>query len=295
MSKSIIKLVDDLPVKNLTTRLLEAVDAVAPGDYRNLVGFEKSIKVITGETDEALVQQIGERAYKLYNDRSQGYQRAVWLYQTVESINGPLAAAALANKVGEKINFLGFLNKITPKADKAQTIDFSVKLVVELVAFCQINGLPGDSIGDFVKSLTSYRDEALIRMATLICVDGLLPLGPDYLNKLLNLLDTSKPSDLTASDSFSKVKSMIPGGSPDGQLGFIQKSMGSVKDWMTGFTQKNDLTPNKVLGSLKGFLDVADDRLDYVAAFIDLTTDYYEHTGIQSVNRSLIQRAVNEI
>ena len=35
--------------------------------------------------------------------------------------------------------------------------------------------------------------------------------------------------------------------------------------------------------------------LHFVAAFIDETTDYYEHTGIQSVARSLIERAVNEI
>ena len=40
---------------------------------------------------------------------------------------------------------------------------------------------------------------------------------------------------------------------------------------------------------------MTDDRLDYVAAFLDLTTNYYEHTGIQSVARSLIQRTVNEI
>jgi len=40
---------------------------------------------------------------------------------------------------------LGF-KPITPKADKAQTIDLSLKLVAELVAFCQINGIPGDSI-----------------------------------------------------------------------------------------------------------------------------------------------------
>ena len=71
--------------------------------------------------------------------------------------------------------------------------------------------------------------------------------------------------------------------------------MGSVKDWMAGFTNQHALTPTKVLGGLKGFLDVADDRLDYVAAFLDLTTNYFEHTGTQSVARSLIERAVNEI
>ena len=291
----IFQLVDQLPENNLTTKALHALDFVAPGQWRNLVGWENTIKVITGETDQALIQKIGERAIALYNDRSQGYQRAVWLYQTAESSSNALGAAALANKVGERFHVLSLLSKVTPKADKAQSIDFSVKLVVELVAFCQRNGLPGDSIGDFVKSVTHYKDEALIRMAALICFDGLLPLGPDYLSKLLGLLGQSNPASLEQSETFQRVKSLVPGGEPKGQFGFIQQSMNSVQTWMSDFTTQHNLNPTTILASLKGFLDVADDRLDYVAAFLDLTTNYYEHTGIQSVARSLIERAVNEV
>jgi hypothetical protein len=291
----IFKLVDSLPENNLTVKALQALDFVAPGQWRNLVGFDKSIKVITGETDEALIQKIGERAVRLYNDRSQGYQRAIWLYHTVESLSNTLGAAALANKVGERFQILSLLSKITPKSNKAQSIDFGVKLVVELVAFCQINGLPGDSLGDFVKSLTHYKDEALIRMAALICFDGLIPLGPDYLNKLVTMLGGTGATDLEQNETFGRVKSMIPGGQTKEQLGLIQKSIGSVGSWMENFTSQHALTQGKVLSGLKSFLDVTDDRLDYVAAFIDLTLNYYEHTGTQTVARSLIQRAVNEI
>jgi hypothetical protein len=291
----IFKLVDQLPENNLTVKMLHAVDFFAGGKYRNLVGFENSIKVITGETDQELIQKIGERAIKLFNDRSQGYQRAIWLYHTSESMSNALASAALANKVGESFHILSLLSKVTPKSDKAQSIDFSIKLVVELVAFCQINGLPGDSIGDFVKSLTHYSNEALTRMVALICVDGLLPLGPDYLSKLINVLDTSGPKQLEENTTFQRVRSLIPGGETTKQLGFIQQSMKSVHDWMADFTTKHDLSQTSVLGKLKGFLDATDNRLDYVAAFLDLTTNYYEHTGTQTVARSLIERAVNEV
>jgi hypothetical protein len=291
----IFKLVDSLPENNLTTKSLHALDFVAPGQWRNLVGFENTIKVITGEADQALIQKIGERAIALYNDRSQGYQRAVWLYQTAESTSNALGSAALANKVGERFHILSLLSKVTPKADKAQSIDFSVKLVVELVAFCMRNGLPGDSLGDFVKSLTHYKDEALIRMAALICFDGLLPLGPDYLSKLIDMLGQSGPAQLEENPTYKRVHSLLPGGVTKDKLGFIQKSMGSVQSWMASFTTGHNLTPATIVANLKTFLDVTDDRLDYVAAFLDLTTNYYEHTGIQSVARSLIERAVNEV
>jgi hypothetical protein len=295
-SKPIQTLVDELPESNLTTRMLAALDFVAPGQYHNLVGFEKTIRTLTGTKDDARVQKIGERAIALYNDRSQGYQRALWLYQTTESMNNVLATAALANKVGEKFRLLSLLAKVTPKADTSQTIDFCVKLVVEGVAYCLINGLPGDSTKDFVKALAhSYKNEALIRMAALICIDGLLPLGPDYLGKVVNLIHHTGATQLAGNSTFQKVSSLIPGGDAAAKLGFMQQSVGAVKDWMTSFTSQHALSQSKILGSLKGFLEVSDDRLDYVAALVDVTTNYFEHTGIQTVARSLVDRAVNEI
>jgi hypothetical protein len=295
MSKPIFRLIDSLPENNLTVKMLKALDFIAPGQWTNLVGFEHTIKVVSGETDQAMIQKIGERAIALYNDKKQGYQRAVWLYQTVESMSNVLGFTALMNKVGEKIRLLHFLNRITPKADKAQGIDFSVKLVTELLAYTAINGIPGDSVGDFVKGLTNYKNEALMRMVALMTVDGLVPLGPDYLGKAVGFLQKDGASALESNDTFQRVKAAIPGGSTVEQLGLIQKTVSSVTDWMQSFTKSHDLTADKVLSSLKHFIEISDDRLDFVAAMIDETTDYYEHTGIQSVARSLIERAVNEI
>lgn len=295
MSKPIYKLVDSLPENNLTVKALKALDFVAPGQWKNLVGFEHTVRVISGENDQAMVQKIGERAIALYNDKKQGYQRAVWLYQTVESMSNVLGFTALMNKVGEKVGLLHFLNRITPKADRAQGIDFSVKLVTELLAYTSINGIPGDSVGDFVKGLTNYKDEALMRMVALMAFDGLIPLGPDYVSKALSFLQQGGTSALEQNESYQRVKSAIPGGGTVEQLGLIQKSVGSVAEWMNSFTKQHDLTAPKVLGQLKHFIDISDDRLDFVAAFLDETTDYYEHTGIQSVARSLVERAVNEV
>ncbi|HTU18335.1 MAG TPA: hypothetical protein VMG10_09780 [Gemmataceae bacterium] len=52
---------------------------------------------------------------------------------------------------------------------------------------------------------------------------------------------------------------------------------------------------DKIAGTMKGFLTGIEGKLDYMAAFLDMTTNYYEHTGAQSVARSLITRAVGEI
>ena len=272
-----------------------ALDFVVPGQWHNLVGFENTIREVTGEDDEDIIQQVGERAIVLFNDKSEGYRRALWLYQSIDRAGSALGTAAMANKIGEDISFLGFLNKLTPKADQAQTIDLVMKLVVELVSFCQINGIPGDSIGDFLASLADYGGESIMRMAALVCFDGLIPLGPDFISKGLETIENLTPSQLEHNRSFNAVGEMVPGDDSHSKLGFIGESFASVSGWMGNFVAERDLTPQSVISSLQGYVDIADDKLDYVAAFLDMTTNYYEHTGIQTLARRLVERAIDEI
>lgn len=296
MSKPIFELVDNLPTNNVTVMMLKSLDFVVPGQWNNLVGFENTIREVTAETDQDMIQQIGDRAIWLYNDKSQGYQKAMWLYQTVDRADSALGTAALANKVGNKIPLLGgLLTRVTPNPDKAQALDLCIKLVVELVAFCQINGIPGDSIGDFVNSLADYSGESLMRMAALICVDGLIPLGPDFILKAQSTLSNSSTQDLDSNSTFKEVQDLIPGNNTSSQLNFIGESFDSVKGWMADFVADKNLTPERVFNQFQGFMEFSEDKLDYVAAFLDMTTNYYEHTGTQTLARRLIERAVAEI
>ncbi|MEL6440694.1 MAG: hypothetical protein AAFQ80_15735 [Cyanobacteria bacterium J06621_8] len=296
MSESIFELVDNLPQNNVTTMMLKSLDSIVPGEWENTVGFVETIRKVTGETDDELIQQIGDRAVWLYNDKSQGYRRAMWLYQTVDRADKALGSAALANKVGNKIPLVGgLLTKITPNPDKAQALDLAIKLVVELVAFCQINGIPGDSIGDFVGALGDYSGESLMRMAALVCVDGLIPLGPDFLLKVQSTLGGIAPKELESNSTFKGVSELIPGGNARGKLDFIGDSFGSVQGWMADLVSNKNLSPQKVMHNLQGFLQFSDDKLDYVAAFIDVSTNYFEHTGTQTLARRLIERAFDEI
>jgi len=295
VSKPIYEIVDNLPTKNMTISALKSLDFVVPGEWENLVGFENTIRAITGEDDEEVIQEIGDRAVYLFNDRSQGYQRALWIYQTIDSTGTALGTAALANKVGEKIPLLGFLNRLTPKADKAQTIDLSIKVVGELIGFCQINGLPGDSIGDFVAALGDYGGASIMRMAALVCFDGLIPLGPDFIMGVQSTLERLTPNELEHSGSFKGIQDAIPGDDSQSKLSFIGESFESVKGWMSDFVTDRGVTPEQIANNLQSFIEFSDDKLDYLAAFLDMSTNYYEHTGIQSLARSLIERAAGEI
>ena len=294
MSKKIYEIVDQLPKGGLTVMALKSLDSIVPGQWDNLVGFDHTIKTITGETDPAMVQAIGERAVALFNDKSQGYQRALWLYESVDSASGMLGTAAMANRIGQD-TFLGFLGKITPKPVKAQTLDLSVKLVTELVAFCQINGLPGDSVGDFLAALGDYGGESLMRMAALVCFDGVIPLGASFTEQTLSMIQGLQPSELEHNQTFKGVKKQIPGGNAQGQLAFITESFESTRGWMDHFVTSKGITQSGLVKNLTKFVEVSEDKLDYLGAFLDMTVKYYSHTGIQTLSRRLIERAVAEL
>jgi hypothetical protein len=295
MSKPIYQVIDQLPAKNMTTRLLHALDWVAPGEWKNLVGFENTIKAISGETDQALVQKIGERAIQLYNDKTQGYQRALWLYQSVDTLQGMIGWVEMAQKVGQNVNLLSFMSKLTPKVETTAAVDLGVKLVTEITAFCYLNGIPGDSTADFVKSLSDFRDDALIRMAALICFDGFLPLGPGFLSGALGMLQKAGATELEKNERFKQVQSMLPGKSTAENLGFISQGLQAVENWIHTFVSARSISMEKIVGGLKGFMEGIEGKLQFVSAFLDMTTNYYSHTGTQTVARSLISRAMSEI
>jgi hypothetical protein len=289
MSKSIIHLVDELPNDNMTVKVLKALDTVVPGKWNNLVGFDNTIRAITGETKPKTIDKIRERAESLYNDPKQSYQSVVKLYQTIDKADIAMGTAALANKIGEQINFFSFLKNITPKADVTQSIDLLLKTTVEIIAFSKLNNISQPNPKEFVNSLTSYyQDSSLMRMGALVCLDGVLPLGPDFIAKIQNLATGSNPSLIAQNQVFSAVQNFIPGTNTSDKLGFMFQGFNLTQGWMSNFISKSGITRQSILNNLRNFIQIADNNLDFVSAFLDQTTNYYEHTGIQTVARSLI-------
>ncbi len=296
MSKSIEQLVDSLPTEGLTIRVLGLLDQITPGQWQNVTGFDNTIRLVTGESDPDMVSQIRNRAIQLYGDNSQGYQRAITIYQTVDNVDAALGAAVMAHRVGEKIRLLSFLERLTPPQEKSQALNLAMKLVAEAVGFCYTNGFPGDGISDFMSAVGSYEKENLIRMSAIVTFDGLVPLGPDFAAKMMDQVRNLDVSDIEESAFFQKAKGILPGGGAAGAaLSYVTSAVGSMESYVGEFTGKYGITLDGVLGGLRTFVDFSGDKLDYAAALLAMSTNYVEHTGTQSVARSLIERAVGEI
>ncbi|MGE0084642.1 MAG: hypothetical protein AB7S75_09490 [Desulfococcaceae bacterium] len=293
--ESIADLVNQLPSSGVTVLSLKSLDFIVPGGWNNYTNFDEMLKAVTHETDDAFLQSVKKRAIDLYNDKSQGYKSAMQIYSRVDTADKALGAAALTDKLSEKFSLLSFMKYLTPKADTAQAIDLVLKMISELLAFTKINGIPGDSFSDFLGALKDYSGESKIRMAGLICFDGLIPLGPDFVNYGMKTLGSLSSSQLSGNKTFNAISEYIPGGDADSKLAFIRSGFDAVKDWMSGFISQNNLSSDKVVSNLKKYVDVSDDKLDYLAAFLDVFTSYFQHTGTQTLAVRLIERAVNEV
>lgn len=295
MSNSIVELVNELPQGGLTVRVLKALDFVAPGTWYPAEDFDSFIQSVTGVSDRATRDHIRDRAVALYNDKDQPYAFCTRLYRTIDKTDGAIGAAAMANKVGEKIKLLSLLNKLTPKADTLQAFDLVMKIAVELVVFCKLNRVTPDP-RTFANAVASdYSGPALARMATLVCIDGLLPLGPEFINKVEGILNGASTSEAANNQAFKAVSGFIPGGGDSDKLSFVKAGFGSITGWMQGLVERTNLNPSTILSRVGSFIDAADGKMDFVAAFLDQTTNYFEYTGIQTVAIRVIQDAYEDV
>ena len=212
MTESIHTLLQSLPETSLTTRVLGALDYLAPGEWQNVTSFEKMVELVTGETDPAVVQAVGEKALQLWFDESTGYQRAASVFKLVDSESTFAGAASMASLAGSQFELLSFLKDVTPKPDTVQAIDAGMKFAAELTAFCLMNGLPGDSIGEFVHPLVSAGKEDAMSLSAWIVLDVVLPLGPDGLSKLIGAVQSVTESEFAQSRVFRLVADHLPGG-----------------------------------------------------------------------------------
>lgn len=280
-----------LPAQNLTVRLLKLTSQWVDDEWENVTDLATLIRKVTGETKESDLQAIGERAMRLYADPNEHYQRAVRVYRLVDDVDKLIGGASLVDQVAQRFSFLGFLDRLVPKPEKMQAVDAGAKLAAELVAFTSVNGLPGDSVSDFARSLANSAHEDRLRLVCWVVAEGVLPFGPDCVQLLIDRVGSASASDLQHSAIFGKIAPLLPG---DAQA-LVVRTLEGIGDWAGALMKKQQLTQASVGASLRSILDVGEGSFDVLGAAIDVGTNYFEHTGTQSVARQIVKRAYGEI
>jgi hypothetical protein len=90
---------------------------------------------------------------------------------------------------------------------------------------------------------------------------------------------------------FGKIAGFFPGAAVP--VDFIKRGFGATSGWLGGLASGIDR--GMIVDHLRNFIEVSDNKLDYLGAFLDVTTNYYSHTGTQSVASRVIERAAGEV
>jgi len=292
----VIASLEQLPTDGLTVSALRSLDFVVPGEWDNVTSFDALVAQVSGSDKPGLAAQVRAKALAMeQSDPSWG--RALQVYQLVDSVDQLAAATAAVGKVSDLFGGLGFLDKFTPKPETTQALDAGAKLVAELLAFAQLNGMPTDAeaIARFVVALSDYGKYDLMRISAWVVFDGLLPLGPNFVSTISGTFRDLADSGLSEHGALSSMLDQIPGDSNDAKRAFVVSAIDQTGEWINGFVADKGLTQEKVMGQLKGTLSIAEGSMDVVAVAIDASTAYTAHTGTQTVARQLARQAMEEL
>ncbi len=282
-----------LPADGVTVAVLKAMDSVVPGEWVNVRDYDEMVRRATGESAPQIVAQIRGRALELWASEPK-YKQALTVFTTIDSLDKIAAGAAVANKVGDLFGGLDFLKSVTPKPETTQAIDAGLKLTGELVGFGLLQGMPEltfDGIARFVVALADYGRADLMRIASWVALDGMLPLGPSFMSKITEQVTSLANDQLSGNGAFEQLGDKLPGESVEDKRAFVVQAVQSTEEWVNKFIEEKQLTPERVKASLGSALSVAEGGIDYVAAAVDATTSYFSHTGVQTVSRVLAEHA----
>jgi hypothetical protein len=295
MSVTVLERLERLPRRNLTVLALKGISTLVPGGWRNQTSATELISDVLGSDDPELIQQVRVRADELSRARHEGYRRALSLYDAVNRSQKAAGGLRVLANVAGALPLVKRVASLTPASETLQAVDLSLKVAAEMLAFTQVNGLPGDSFAAFSSSLNEYTGEARVRMAALVCFDALLPLGDQALHRLDGLLGKVGSRQLHQLPAYAGMASLLPGRGEAAHLGFLRRGVDHWLGWADGFVGELGLNSQRAVRALEGTLGPWHGGMEQLATFLDAFTDTYAHTGVQAVARRLVERAAAEI
>lgn len=284
-------LLTDATPKAQTVFILEAMDFIIKDGYINPSNIQQYIRHVLGQISNEDVAKVEQIINGWLADDNQPYRRTLTFYRIAEHAGTAMGSATLAKQLGEDFSFLSSLNNISPRTEHTQMADFLIKFGCEIMASLSLQGLPTDvqSIGNQV---SHFKNETAVRMATLIAIDGLLPLGPNFVQKISDTLQNGGQNSLFSQISVDKIQPLLGNNQSVQQI--WQKSVdifNQSQQSITQFLAQKGITQASVSQQLNSVINFSADKVDYVSAYMDMTTNYIYHSGSLTVLRKMIENA----
>jgi len=143
--------------------------------------------------------------------------------------------------------------------------------------------------------LVNNAKEDIMRISAWLALDCVIPLGPHYLGMMMDGIKQISTSDLSGNSMFQSLKQYLPGNSDDDRKALLHANLDASGQFLTDFAQSKEMTQQSMFDKVRHYVEISEDKLDYVGAILDMTVHYFGHTGVQTAARRLVVRAYNEL
>jgi hypothetical protein len=86
-----------------------------------------------------------------------------------------------------------------------------------------------------------------MRMVVLVCIDGILPLGPDCLTKVHEIVAGIDAGVISQNPVFLGIQDKLPGNTTSDRMDFLKQCFAAIEGWMNGFIEKTGITRKRFL------------------------------------------------
>ncbi len=281
----------DLMLKSLagdrvTPAALGLLEPITPGQWRNPTSLLQLV-MNEGATEQS-APAIAERAEAVFA-ASTRLQDALSIWHALDDRDPELSAEASGVPVGS------LLDKVEAPTTKEAAIDAAMKLVGELLAMASLADVDPESLAMPDGVLAALGEAASaddVRLAAWIAIDGVLTLGDGFMETIGAACEDHQA--VIESPVFERIADAIPGESVEQKCAHAFSFLEAAAPLINQFVSSHSLTQDAVQSAFANALAVEASSSN-IAALLESTTDYFAHTGLQSVARVAAYEAYNQL
>ena len=132
------------------------------------------------------------------------------------------------------------------------------------------------------------------RWTAFVGLDCVPLVGPNLMGKPMTTINGLDASSLAGNKLFAAVARRLPG-DVAARRARVKQNLAASASHLSAMASTKGISQAGVLEKIRQYVAISDDKLDVIAAGLDMSTNCFEHRGVQTVARRVISRAYAEI
>ncbi|MEL6182276.1 MAG: FHA domain-containing protein, partial [Myxococcota bacterium] len=162
----------------------------------------------------------------------------------------------------------------------------------EVLAYTRMRGIARADLGVWLQALQTeqYDGPGKVRTMAWIAFEGMLPLGTDFMPILVAGVEAIPLEELGSNALFARLARIAPGTTLEDKRSYLLGVLHGVTPWVQGVVSRRGLTQEAISAQVAKWLTAVAGGTPAMGLAADALTDYFAHTGVQTVATVAIEQ-----